>query len=69
MRVYVAAIIGIIEVRLHYDDCGSNRDFTHCKKEIVIMTKELLFEFQMRVTNVFSTFLKHSLTKECWNTL
>ena len=23
----------------------------------------------MRVTNVFSTFLKHSLTKECWNTL
>ena len=41
----------------------------HCKKEIVILTKELLFEFQTRVTNVFSTFLKYSLTKECWNTL
>ena len=34
----------------------------HCKK-IVILTKEVLFEFQMsqiRVTDVFSTFLKHS---------
>ena len=37
----------------------------HCKKEIVILTRELLFEFQMRFPDVFSTFLKHSLTKEC----
>ena len=26
--IYVAAIIGMIEVRLHYDDCRSHRDFT-----------------------------------------
>ena len=65
----------------------------HCKKEIVILTKELLFEFQMsqmRVTKCVFHILealldqrmehisdallgnvssKHSLTKECWNTL
>ena len=42
------------------------RLYIHCKKEIVILTREL-FEFQMskmRFTDVFSTFLKHFLTKE-----